>query len=205
MSDAGGGEALGVRAFARFVGRSPSLVAKWLSQGRIPRLADGRIPVQAALLALESVETTRGWSADAVGARPSLSGAVDDGAEGRPDPEPEPVPGQGLKAELVRAKIRGQELSNELRALQLEEERRALVRVEEAAAIVGKACAAVRAELYAIPPRVATLVAGMDDARAVEGVLVDAIDLALERFQDVQLAAPPGPPGPPTDEGPDAG
>ena len=157
---------VGVREFARQIGKSHTWVYKLLKEGKLPRNEDGTLPVNEAFAAYDKL--TRGTERQ---------------PEELPDDDNAPMSPKMAKAQNVTEafnKARAMEKTYQAKLKEIE-----LGDLVESAKVRQDAQAtasALRARLMSIPVRVAGLCEGRT-SREIEEILEGAIDDALKEFK----------------------
>ena len=197
-------DSVGVKEFARLIGRSHVSVYKFLKQGRLPRNPDGSIPIEEGMAAYSAIMTSpperggRGKKATRVygeGAEANVKMSADRDVEVPVDERErtpiEDVVARGadrakeavnMNAAMTKAKLADTTYKARIRELEYKFKAGELLdktAVEQEAQWLAEQ---VKSKLLAIPPRVSAMCEGRI-AREIEEVLTDAINGALAELQ----------------------
>lgn len=164
-------ESIGVREFARQIGKSHTWVYKLLKEGRLPRNEDGTIPVKAGFTVYNKI----------------LQGTSTKAGETLPDSDDAPMSAPLVKAVNVteafnKARLAEKTYQAKLKEIEYKIKRGELVESSAVREDAAKTGSAVRGRLMSIPVRVSGLCEGRT-AREIEEILEGAINDALTELQ----------------------
>lgn len=161
---------VGVREFARQIGKSHTWVYKLLKEGKLPRNEDGTLPVNEAFAAYDKL--TRGTESQ---------------PEELPDYDNAPMSPKMAKAQNVteafnKARAMEKTYQAKLKEIEFKLKQGDLVESAKVRQDAQATASALRARLMSIPVRVAGLCEGRT-SREIEEILEGAIDDALKEFK----------------------
>lgn len=161
---------VGVREFARQIGKSHTWVYKLIKAGKLPRNEDGTLPVNEAFAAYDKL--TRGTESQ---------------PEELPDDDNAPMSPKMAKAQNVteafnKARAMEKTYQAKLKEIEFKLKQGDLVESAKVRQDAQATASALRARLMSIPVRVAGLCEGRT-SREIEEILEGAIDDALKEFK----------------------
>ena len=161
---------VGVREFARQIGKSHTWVYKLLKEGKLPRNEDGTLPVNEAFAAYDKL--TRGTE------RQPEELPDDDNAQ----MSPKMAKAQNVTEAFNKARAMEKTYQAKLKEIEFKLKQGDLVESAKVRQDAQATASALRARLMSIPVRVAGLCEGRT-SREIEEILEGAIDDALKEFK----------------------
>lgn len=161
---------VGVREFARQIGKSHTWVYKLLKEGKLPRNEDGTLPVNEAFAAYDKL--TRGKE------RQPEELSDDDNAP----MSPKMAKAQNVTESFNKARAMEKTYQAKLKEIEFKLKQGDLVESAKVRQDAQATASALRARLMSIPVRVAGLCEGRT-SREIEEILEGAIDDALKEFK----------------------
>lgn len=180
-------DGVGVREFAKAIGKSHVWVMKLLKAGAIPRNDDGTIPMKAGL---EAYERYQGASREERkkqvfdNPEPPKRQKKEQPKPSRPEPSPLPNPQEmsNFSTAMNKAKLAETTFKARLRELEYKLKNGDLIPKDDVSREASWMAEQVKAKLMAIPPRISSMCEGRV-AREIEEIISDSINGALKELQ----------------------